>query len=140
MARPITAWSHVVTADGTKGRVVRLLVDGLAEVSPYGGGYSMDLPVAELKRIADPRKAKPPIEGMPDGDRPRCAWCGRKLAPRLELFWNGQKSAGASLAIGARVTRRVWLGWSAYEGVFHSMRCALRFAGASYRGGYRRSK
>jgi hypothetical protein len=66
-------------------------------------------------------------------ERPRCAWCDRQLRPYIDVeradgSWSG------------RVVRRTWIGWRAYEGVFDTATCAIKFAGASYRGGYRRRR
>lgn len=137
---PTLATGHVVrTADGVTCRVQYIHADRTAELTPLGAPDEerLVLPIAELKRIPNPRDKRPPIEGMPE-PRPLCAWCRRKLRPVVNCEWNGSKAIGAALAYQARVTRRTWTRWDSYEEVFCTTRCAIKFAGASYRGGFRR--
>lgn len=109
----------------------------------------LDLPVAELTRIPDPRNAKPPIDGLPE-ERPACQWCGEKLDP-LVLFTRNDTASGP---LTPRVRARTFNGWKGYGHsaetytlgartyyvpLFHSLGCAEKFATASHRGGYRRT-
>lgn len=123
---------YCTTADGTLCRVTYINPAGTeAELSTIEHGGSLSLPVAELRRVPDPRNQRPPIAGMPT-ERPRCAWCDRGLKPLVDDTWNGDRG------LGRRMIARVFLRWRAYESVFCTTRCAIRFAGASYRGGFRR--
>jgi hypothetical protein len=111
-----------------------------AELAPLDehGDLSMDLeakimlPVRELRRVPDPRKARPPIEGLP-AKRPRCAWCDRPLRIVCDNIFDKANRPG-----GRRLSGRVFRFFVSYEEVFCTTRCAIAFAGASYRGGYRR--
>lgn len=128
--------SLVAGDEGLVFEITRMLVDDTAELRLYGGAGRLDgdiyRPLASLRRIPRVNKNKPPIEGMPK-DRPRCAWCDKLLRPRLDIkHEDGNYSK--------RVLRRIFLGWNAYEDLFCTSTCAVRFAGASYRGGYRRVK
>jgi len=123
---------HVVkTADGLVCRVSYIHQVGLVELDPLDGGATLTLPREELRRVPDPRNQRPPIDGMPD-PRPLCAWCARKLRPTVNEEREGT-------AVRGRIVRRTFVRWNAYEGVFCTASCAIAFAGASYRGGYRRN-
>jgi hypothetical protein len=133
-ARPLRQGARVRTADGAEGRV--RFVDaaaGRAEVVVDGSSASVELPIAELRRLA----AKiPPIEGMPDGERPRCPSCDRKLRAILDV----ERAPG----FRAVVVRRVFSRWDGYRIApgngfdrFCSLRCARSFANAAWIAGYR---
>lgn len=90
-----------------------------------------------------PYKPRPRIEGMP-AERPVCAWCSRKLKPVVDdervpaKAYTGEPIQPGDIFAAESYTRRVWRRWDAYEGVFCTLLCSMRFAGAAYRGGYRR--
>lgn len=86
------------------------------------------LPLEELRRVPDPTKARPPIEGMP-ADRPRCPYCDRKLAPVV----HEERVDG----YGSRIIRRTWVRWRAKRQLFCTLSCALDFAVACHKAGYR---
>jgi hypothetical protein len=67
-----------------------------------------------------------PIVGMP-ANRPRCPWCHRQLAGWYEWPNHAQ-----------RAQPRKWQGWRGYNGLFDRLTCALQFATAAHRAGYRR--
>jgi len=103
-----------------------------ADVYPFDGELddTITLPLDELKRVIDPKRRLPPIEGLP-AERPRCAWCARKLRPRVhtEAVWHPH-----------RVIGRKFEGWSTVAGGFCTNACAIQFAGACYHAGYRRER
>lgn len=77
-----------------------------------------------------------PIEGLPP-ERPLCPNCGRKLAPvtiDTRVDANGQPSKNWDAWVA---TRRVFTRWSSYQGLWCRLRCALDFATAAHRAGYR---
>ena len=76
------------------------------------------------------RSKRPPISGIPS-IRPVCQWCGKKLRPWTEDTYEGGRWSGQMVA-------RKWAGWRSYRGLFHSLGCALDFAAAAHKGGYRR--
>jgi hypothetical protein len=78
------------------------------------------------------RRRMPPIEGLPV-ERPVCVWCQKKLRPVSNGVYESGKLSGALL-------RRTFVRWDAYRDVFCTLQCALNFADASYRGGYRRAR
>lgn len=134
-------WNTVVSKapedQGIQFVITRLLVGDIAELRLRDCGIgsmegTITRPLALLRRVPAPNKNKPPIEGMP-AERPRCAWCNAPLAAIL----NTEHTDGDHQK---PVVRRVFVRWSAYEGLFHNTGCAIRFAGASYRGGYRRKR
>lgn len=97
-------------------------------------GEGLDLPLAELRRIADPRNRKPPITGMPPvEERPRCQRCDRLLAPVVDTVYAGAKSS----PLEPRIKARRFLRWSSYRGLFCTLTCALAFAELAHRAGYR---
>lgn len=98
------------------------------------GGYAphaqlVTLPVAELRRVVDPCKRKPPILGMP-ALRPLCQYCQCKLRPDLKV-----EHAGGSYS--KAVIRRTFLRWNCYRGLFCTKGCAIEFAAAAHKAGYR---
>ena len=110
---------HVVkTADGLVCRVSYIHQVGLVELDPLDGGATLTLPREEIRHAVD--------------RRPLCAWCARKLRPTVNEEREGT-------AVRGRIVRRTFVRWNAYEGVFCTASCAIAFAGASYRGGYRRN-
>lgn len=92
---------------------------------------------SELKRVPDPRKKLPPIENMPEGPRPECAFCARYFQPQVH---NEYKSHENKDPLAPHVVRRVFKYWRSYRGLFCTTGCAIDFAEASYRGGYRRQQ
>lgn len=141
MPKPIAADHVVRTADGTICRVVSLYRQPLE-----GGGYGeqlaelrnletdepLELPVAELRRVADPRNRRPPIEGLPE-TRPRCQRCDRMFAPITTDTYAGPKASPLS----PRITARRFVRWSSYRGLFCTLSCALVFAELAHVAGYR---
>jgi hypothetical protein len=132
----LRTWNTVVSTipedQGIEFVITRLLVGDQAELKLKNSGEvegDITRPLAVLRRVPKPT---PPIEGMPK-ERPLCAWCGCKLAPAVRYTHADGQWVG-------KVIRRQWVGWRAYEGAFHSATCAIRFAGASYRGGFRRKR
>jgi hypothetical protein len=67
-----------------------------------------------------------PIVGMP-ANRPRCPWCHRQLAAWCE--WQERDQRGQP---------RKWRSWRGYNGLFDRLTCALHFATAAHKAGYRR--
>lgn len=136
--REIKTDHWVRTADGATGRVryVHRSRDGSDDTVDIAidndWEQTVTLPRAEVRRIPNPANKRPPIDGMP-AERARCAWCERALRPQVINHYDDHPKAWKRLII-----RRTFAGWRAYEGVFHSTGCAIAFAGASYRGGYRR--
>jgi hypothetical protein len=146
MTRSIKAGHHVKSADGTLYTVTYVgpqydaarggySTEEYAELLPREyGGDSITLPVSELTRVTDPRSRRPPIEGMPE-QRPICQWCGVKLTP-----WTRTHEEGVGNA--RRMVKREFGGWNGYpthEPLFHSTGCAIKFATACHRAGYRRT-
>jgi hypothetical protein len=82
---------------------------------------------------------------MPE-PRPLCPWCDRKLRPVVDVKTAKDALAGpkpfqaGDVYYTTGVIRREFVRWSAYQNVFCSATCAVAFAGAAYRGGYRRVK
>jgi len=147
MKRPIKVEDRVTTADGTIATVRyvgpkwdsetnQYTSEPYAELSPEGGGETLTLPVAELKRV--PKTARPPIEDMPP-ERPRCPFCGSGLRPVVQ----GLTAAG-NHAYGRLATRRAFVRWDGYAisaanhfDKFCTLACARAFANAAYLAGYR---
>lgn len=80
------------------------------------------------------RRRRPPVEGVPS-PRPRCPLCNRPLK-----FWTSSAEAARVLyADEARPTSATltFKGWRSYGGLFDRLQCALEFAVASHRAGYR---
>lgn len=145
----------VVTADGARGRVSYVGKQYDAE----HGGYSKDdyatiwvensaedqltLPVGELKRIADPNRKRPPIDGMPEV-RPLCPFCHKKLYPMVDEFKGDKNRFDATAEWKKPITRRVFTGWRGYttgtDDKFCSLKCAYAFARAAFKAGYRMVK
>jgi len=135
---------HVVrTADGTICRVVSLYRQPLGRVGEYGAQLAelrnletdepLELPVAELTRIADPRNRRPPVEGLPDEPRPRCQRCDRLFAWVTKDEYSGAKAG----PLAPRITARRFVRWSSYRGLFCTLTCALSFAELAHAAGYR---
>lgn len=76
---------------------------------------------------------RPPIEGIPK-DRPRCPGCGKLLEYRTEDTMERRDSEGFTRYV---LVRRVFARWGGYLGRWHSLRCALQFAEAAYKAGFR---
>jgi hypothetical protein len=133
--RAIRTDHHVRTADGVVYRV-RYVHEARGEAELVAlddaGGSSIMLPLAELRRVAKHRV--PRVEGVP-AERPRCAWCARPLKPSVDNHYSDEPQIWKR-----RIVRRTFAGWRAYEGVFDVQGCAIRFAGASYRAGFRRQR
>lgn len=73
----------------------------------------------------------PPIEGMP-ARRPVCVNCGKKFPPltrTLHAPWTGNGLE--------QLLSRTFMGWDSYNGLFHSLNCALAFATRAHEAGYR---
>ena len=76
--------------------------------------------------------------------RTHCVCCGKKLKRRYTTTSSNNEAAMAAVAkewpMGG-----VWSVWDgktyfAYNGLFHSLRCALEFATGAYNAGYRKRK
>lgn len=124
---------YVETADGTLCRVryIQPAQDGrpaIAELRPEDGGDSLELPVAELRRVPDPNRRRLEIEGLP-ARRPRCQACDRKL-PFLTRDEYQKEPV-------FRRIRRVFVKWSGYDDLFCTLTCARAFAYAAHRAGFR---
>lgn len=132
--REIRNGHYVLTADGTLCHVshVTTSTDGTyAHLWPDDGGAPLDLPVSELKRVPNPRRQLPPIQGLP-AERPVCQWCQKPFRPLSNSTYNGKHPS--------RVIRRQFTQWNSYRGLFCTLRCTLQFATAAHVGGYRRVK
>ena len=82
-----------------------------------------------------PKVKLPAIENLP-ATRPHCVFCG-KLMPMMTDYTREERPGGSSTSV---VLRRVWRRWDGYpwrEPLFHSLSCALKFAIAAHRAGYR---
>jgi len=132
----------VRTADGAIGRVRYVHeVFQTADIALNGSfNDQVSLPLAELRRIPDPAENRPPIEGLPvDGERPRCAFCNRRLAPDVRKHY-ADVATTARNPLAPRVARRTFEGWTGYPRrapLFHSLGCAENFAIAAHKAGYR---
>jgi hypothetical protein len=125
---------YVNYAAGEEGELQEIelkeIIDGkITDIHTY-------LTVGELKRIPNPFQGKlPPIEGMP-AERPVCAYCGRRMQP----ITDHQREHGKGWGTG-RIIRRVFKFWKAYptyrDPIFDTKECALKFAVAAHRAGYR---
>lgn len=129
---------HVVTADGTRGiiRYIGKTYDGTkyldalsAEVHPYDGGDNITLPATELKRVPDPTRNRPPVEGIPEGPRPKCAFCHKPLPMLTFDEHNGV------MGFGRRVTKRKFYRYGV-DGVFCTNACGYRMGRAAVAAGY----
>lgn len=79
-------------------------------------------------------------------NRPTCAWCGKKLRP-ISIDEYLKTPGGASVHVVKRTFRK-WAGYgtrvmlstasSSRVPLFDKLQCALEFAQASFRGGFRR--
>jgi hypothetical protein len=79
--------------------------------------------MAPLPWVGDP---PPPVD-----QRPRCPGCGTPLKPYIRRHYDN--------GIGKEATGQEWEGtYTSYHGLWHSLRCALRFATQAYKAGYRR--
>lgn len=126
--RPIVAGCVVESAEGTRYRVS--YYNNTNEIATLytddGRSETIELPISELKRIPDPRRKLPPVEGMP-AVRPACANCGRPFK-----FWTNDTRTRDHI-----VTRRVFAHWKCYRALFCTLRCTLQFATAAHAAGYR---
>jgi hypothetical protein len=104
-----------------------------AELVSLDGDERVSVPIAELRRVANPHDRRPAILGLP-AERPRCAWCNRPLRPDVRNTYSDDP------LWRRRIIQRHFNGWRTIEGVFDTNGCAVKFAGASYRGGYRRKR
>ena len=133
MAREIKTDHYVRTADGTVYRVryvhERDQVADLAEVGEIT--TALTLPLAELRRVPDPRNKRPAIEGIPD-ERPTCAFCGKPIAPIVGNHYDNHPQLFKRI-----IVRRTFEGWRTIASAFHSNGCAVKFAAAAHRAGYR---
>lgn len=131
MPRPITVDSYAKSADGTLYRVV--YVGGLqAQLAAVDGGEYIYLPLEELRRVSNPKDKRPRVEGVPE-ERPRCEWCARRLRPSVVNHYTGETESWKRT-----IVRRTFSGWQSYVGAFDTKDCAVAFAGAAFRAGYRR--
>ena len=131
------------TADGTLGQIVALRDDHTVEVELEGRYESrVTLPLAELRRVADPAKKRPPIEELP-AERPRCAFCDRPLRALTRDTQNPAVWAdGHHNPLVPRILRRVFwrwdgYGWDGHRALFCRHQCATNFGAAAYKAGYR---
>ncbi len=139
MKKPLSTDDWVKDKNGAIGRVQRWTHDGHVEVWFITGG-NRTLPVTDVTRTADPTKARPPIDGMPDEHR-RCTHCNKKL----RAITNNHYELLPGQQLYRRIASRTFARWSAYgdqkagfsEALFCSLTCALHFAQACYRGGMR---
>lgn len=134
MPRPIKTDHWVRTADGARGRVAYVHeAHALADVQiDNDSARSITLPLGELKRIADPHRKLPPIDGLPD-TRPRCQYCDKPFRP----IASHEHRPGLIVWTEPSVVRRTFIRWDSYDGLFHSLNCARRFAVAAHLAGYR---
>jgi hypothetical protein len=121
-----------LTPDGILCRVRNISAAGNMELMPLDGrqGEKLYWPAAELKRVPDPTKQKPPIEGMPT-ERPRCPTCLEQLRPTVRTETNGK------YGWERRYTKRQFVRWNAYRQLFCTLACALKFAVAAHEAGVR---
>lgn len=134
-ARTIATDHWVRTADGAIGRVRYVYENGTADVGIDGEAddrATVNLPLAELRRIVDPYRQLPPIDGLP-AERPRCAFCDRKLRP----ITTHERRKGLIDWTRPAVVRRQFIRWDSYDGLFCRLVCARQFACAAHRAGYR---
>lgn len=139
MKKPLSTDDWVKDAAGAIGRVQGFTHDGGVRVWFITGG-ERTLLVQDVKRIADPTKQRPPIDGMPDEHR-CCAHCNKKL----RVITNNTYELLPGQQLYRRIAKRTFSRWSAYgdqkggftEALFCSLTCALHFAQACYRGGIR---
>ncbi len=111
-----------------------------ADLSPFDpalcsadlSAEQVSLPLAELRRVVDPRNRLPPIQGLP-AERPRCQHCDRPLRPVVDRTHHPLVGGGSSFRVKTRTFRR----WTSYRGLFCTLGCALNFAEAAHRAGYR---
>lgn len=129
---------YVRTGDGALGKVTYVSPTDatlyLVDEATLDLGEQITLPLGELRRVADPTNKRPPIEGMP-AERPVCAYCGRQLKPEVHNHYDE-----AAKLWKRRIVRRTFEGWRSYEGAFDTTACAIAFAGASWRAGFRRKR
>lgn len=78
-----------------------------------------------------------PIQGLPIV-RPRCVACGKAFRPRSRDVCERRPYPGGGFQ--TVTVARHFSGWDAYNGLFHTMRCALGFATAAHAAGYRLSR
>ena len=130
--KPIAIDHWVRTADRAIG-IVRHVGGDAAEVAIDADDRQLvTLPIAELRRIANPARKLPPIDGLPL-TRPRCAYCNRGLRP----VTSHEFRKGLIVWTLPRVVRRAFLRWDAYDGIFCRLSCARAFAVAAHAAGYR---
>lgn len=139
MAAELKVDHFVRTADGTIGRIRYIgrrydtdkkdhVGDLYADVAPAEGGESVELPLSELRRVPDPNSKRPPIEGIPEGERPRCPYCDKPL--RLQARDEREKTQPY------RIVKRTFWRYGK-DGVFCTDACGIRFAHAALKAGYR---
>jgi hypothetical protein len=80
----------------------------------------------------------PPVEGLPKV-RPVCPWCGKPAS-----YWTTDHRRQVNGDVGTfgsgPIVRRTFARWNLYNGIFDRLVCALAFATASYKAGYRRTE
>lgn len=81
-----------------------------------------------------------PIQGIPT-ERPTCKGCSRKLRPtstdkERQVPTKVDTPEGTFHGHRTETASRTFLAWDGYDG-FHTLNCALRFAIAAFKGGYR---
>jgi hypothetical protein len=70
-------------------------------------------------------------------ERPKCANCNKPLAPLFTMVWDN-KPGGGMHAIAKVWNHNIGGGYSSYHGLFHTQQCAIMFAAAAHRAGFRR--
>lgn len=92
-----------------------------------------------------------PILDLPR-ERPTCAGCGVPLRPVVSFEYERVMVPAQSFAGGDGFTattveghrniyrRRRFIRWDCYNGLFHTLKCALAFATAAHAAGYRRQR
>jgi hypothetical protein len=140
--REIRTRDYVTTADGA----IYQIWDLRNEYDPEKGAYTgtvlanlhpldgdskgrITLPVGELRRVPDPAKKRPPIQGLP-AERPTCEMCQQPLKPEVRDIWSGRPYASP-------IARREFVRWRVVADGFHSNGCAIRYARLCFKNGYR---
>jgi len=85
-------------------------------------------------------RKRPPIEGLPPTERPRCAFCDRPM-PIMSNDIREQRPGGSYFGPVIRRTFVRYIGYCWNKALdaplFCRLRCAKDFAWASYEAGYR---
>jgi hypothetical protein len=79
---------------------------------------------------------RPPVQGMPS-EQPHCPWCNRRLKFWTKDEYKDGKQFGDVIA-------RTFHAWTGYPNsntpIFDRLTCAVQFATACHKAGYRRAK